>query len=273
MTEAQNPSIPDLPRWPFWLADAALLAVAFWVAYHGRPHFGPVHAAACVLAVAAGAFLSVSPYLIHYKSLQTQEKHEALLTALGRLDRLTEIQNSIQSASSNWQLAQESSKQIIQSCREISDKMSVEAKAFGQFLQSTQDQERAQLRLEIEKLKRSEGDWLQVCVRTLDHVYALHAAARRSQQPELATQIGNFRAACQDAARRIGLVMFEAQPGENFDARGHQPVEGGPEPAPGSIILETMGPGYTFQGQLLRRAVVTLTPTPTSDSSEPGPMA
>lgn len=168
---------------------------------------------------------------------------------------------------------QESSQKTLQACQELAEKMSAEAAAFGKFLQSAHDQERAQLRLEVEKLKRAEGDWLQVSVRTLDHVFALHAAARRSSQPELANQIGSFRAACQDAARRVGLVMFEAQNAEKFDPRGHQLADPTEIPPENAIVQETIGPGYSFQGQLLRRAVVLVEPqqgtVPDPSASEP----
>jgi len=62
------------------------------------------------------------------------------------------------------------------------------------------------LELETAKLRRAEGDWLQVTVRILDHVFALYVAAARSGQPRLAEQIAAFQNACRDAARRVGLV-------------------------------------------------------------------
>ena len=40
--------------------------------------------------------------------------------------------------------------------------MTAEARAFQQFLDKANDTERNHLRLEVEKLRRAEGDWLQV---------------------------------------------------------------------------------------------------------------
>ena len=120
------------------------------------------------------------------------------------------------------------------------------------------DNEKAALRLEVEKLHRGEVEWLQVLVRILDHVFALNAAAARSGQPRLAEQITQFQNACRDAARRIGLMPFAAAPDEPFDAERHQAVDMESEPPAEAVVAETVGAGFTFQGRLLRPALVRL---------------
>ena len=70
--------------------------------------------------------------------------------------------------------------------------MAAEVREFSEFMQKMNDSEKAALRLEIEKFRRGEGEWLQVLVRILDHVFLLHAAAARSGQPKLAEQIAQF---------------------------------------------------------------------------------
>ena len=100
-------------------------------------------------------------------------------------------------------------------------------------MQRANDSERATLRLEVEKLRRAEADWLQVLVRMLDHVYALHQGALRSGQPMLIEQVGNFQNACRDAARRVGLTPFTANEAEPFDAQRHQLIEDERHTAPG----------------------------------------
>lgn len=267
MPDNAIPARNSVPRWPFWTADASLLATALWVAW--QPHFGPVHAAAVVVAVVAGGVIGVLPYVLEYKAALQSEHQEALLEALGKLDTVHAASAQIQSATAQWQSIQDSSQRTVEASRAIAEKIASEANAFAKCLQNATDQERDQLRLEVEKLKRAEGDWLQVCVRTLDHIYALFAAARRSNQPELANQISNFQAACRDNARRVGLVPFEAGPGEPFDARGHQVADPNQQVVEGAQIAETLGPGYTFQGQLLRRAIVSVLPGSPSSASVP----
>jgi molecular chaperone GrpE (heat shock protein) len=131
------------------------------------------------------------------------------------------------------------------------------------------DSEKAALRLEVEKLRRGEGEWLQMLVRILDHVFALHSAALRSNQPKsVADQIGQFQNACRGTVRRIGLVSFVGEPNEPFDPERHQLGDAKQKPFDGAVIAETLGAGYTFQGKLLRPAVVRL-----RDVNTPPPVA
>ena len=120
------------------------------------------------------------------------------------------------------------------------------------------DREKSMLRVELEKLHRAENDWLQVLIRMLDHVYALHVGAVRSSQPTLIDQVGNFQNACRDVARRVGLAPFVAGNDELFDCQRHQLMEGELKPQEGAAIAETIAAGYTFQGKLVRPALVRL---------------
>src|ERR1041384_164055 len=136
--------------------------------------------------------------------------------------------------------------------------MGAEVQAFTEFMQRVNDSEKATLRLEAEKLRRAEADWLQVLVRLLDHVYALHLGAVRSGQPQLIDQLTNFQNACRDAVRRVGLTPFVGEPSEPFDGQRHRPFDGEELPPAGAKITETVATGYTFQGRLLRPALVRL---------------
>src|SRR5262249_51317204 len=90
------------------------------------------------------------------------------------------------------------------------------------------------------------------------HVYALHVGALRSSQPNLIEQVGNFQTACREAARRIGLTPFTAAEAEPFDGQRHQLVDEKAFVEPGATVAETLAAGYTFQGRLLRPALVRL---------------
>jgi hypothetical protein len=124
-------------------------------------------------------------------------------------------------------------------------------------MQKANDSEKATLRLEVEKLRRGESQWLQVLVHLLDHVFALHQAGARSGQPNLQEQLGQFQDACRDIVRRVGLMPMEAAPDEPFDEERHQLLEGQSvtsEPR----VAHTLATGYTYQGQMLRRTLVAL---------------
>ena len=47
-----------------------------------------------------------------------------------------------------------------QVARHVADKMAAEAKAFAEFLQKANDTEKSHLRLEVEKFRRGESQWL-----------------------------------------------------------------------------------------------------------------
>ena len=151
---------------------------------------------------------------------------------------------------------QTQAEKISNGANEIADKMAGEIRQFTEFMQNMNDNERAALRLEVEKLHRGEAEWLQTLVRVLDHIFALHAAASRSGQPKLAEQITQFQNACRDAARRIGLVVFAPAPDEPFDAARQQVMDGEAKPSADAVVAETAAPGFTFQGRLLRPALV-----------------
>ena len=122
------------------------------------------------------------------------------------------------------------------------------------------DSEKATLRLEVEKSRRGETEWLQVLVHILDHIFALHGAAvRDSGQSQVVNQIAHFQNALPHAVASnwSGGVWLPA-PGEPFNAERHQVVDGKEKPSADAVVAETIAAGYTFQGKLFRPAMVRL---------------
>ncbi len=212
-----------------------------------------------VLCVAAGAVLGITPFVLEYQATLKLAEANALATVVSQMQDLENIAGQITRATGQWQDVQQSADKTAASAHSIAERMAAEVKGFAQFMEQVNDREKATLRLEVEKLRRVETEWLQVLVRMLDHVYALHVGAVRSSQPALIDQVGNFQSACRDAARRVGLTPFTAREAEPFDDQRHQLVDGNSEAASGSTVAETIAAGYTFQGKLLRPALVRLT--------------
>jgi len=226
---------------------------------------------ACVVAVGAGAWLAVTPFLVEYRATSRIAECANLHVVAERFAHLQALANQIQNATGHWQTAQDQAGKTVATAGEIADRIATEAKAFTEFLQKANDNERANLRLEIEKLRRAEGDWLQVVTRMLDHVFALHQAAVRSGQSSLIEQLGQFQNACRDAVRRVGLAAFIVAPDELFDEKLHQLVDPQQTLLPASRVAETVATGYTYQGQLLRRALVALQPGAATDAEPANP--
>jgi molecular chaperone GrpE (heat shock protein) len=252
MTDTTNWKIP---KWPFLLGNAALLVAAyFFVLHEPKPSAHWEIPAACI---ALGAILGCLPFILDYRAVVKAIEASALGSITEKIQNLEKLATQISSATNEWTNAQSQAEKTSASAKEISDKMAAEVQQFTAFMQKMNDSEKSALRLEVEKMKRGETEWLQVLVRILDHVFLLHAAAARSGQPKVADQIANFQNACRDAARRIGLTPFIAAPDEKFDPARHQTVDDSKPPA-NAVVTETVGAGFTFQGKLLRPALVKL---------------
>jgi molecular chaperone GrpE (heat shock protein) len=265
MTEPTAPGVPRLPKLPFIVGDVLLLLLAgalFWMGRHFPGQGGPMlvwwEAVALTVCVALGAGLSIAPWILEHRAAVRLLETRELEAVVEKVQNLDEVGRLIRGATAGWQAVQDDARRAMDASRELAEQMSAEAKSFQEFLQRSQDAERERLRLEVEKLRRSEADWIQVGVRILDHVFALHQAAVRSGQAGLADQIGQFQHACRDAARRIGLVPYTVRAGDPFDPDICQPTAPEPAPTPESRVAETAATGYRFQGQLLRKALVAL---------------
>ena len=249
---------PKLSKWPFFLGDALMLAMAVFIGWQSHFVLGHWETTFVVLCVVAGAALGIAPALLEYEAQAKVAQAGALTTVVAELKNLDGIAAQISGATGRWQDAQDAAEKTSRAAREIAERMTAEVQAFADFMQRANESERATLRLEVDKLRRAEADWLQVLVRVLDHVYALHTGAVRCGEPNLVQQLSSFQNACRDAARRVGLTPFAASETEPFDAQRHQSIVAGAKPPPDAVIAETIATGYTFQGKLVRPALVRL---------------
>ena len=249
-----------VPKWPFLLGDALLMVFSYFFILHSPL---PIRhweiAAGCV---AVGAILGVIPFILDYRAIGRALEVNALGAVAEKIQNLEKLAAQISSATNQWagvqEIVQGNSDKTVAVTKEIADRMAEEIRLFSEFMKKMNDSERATLRLEVEKLRRGELEWLQVLVHILDHVFALHTAAVRSGDVKFAAPITTFQNACRDTARRLGLTPFAAGPDEPFNAERHQVAGGKEAPPAGAVVAETIGPGYTFQGRLLRLALVRL---------------
>jgi molecular chaperone GrpE (heat shock protein) len=257
-----------IPKWPFLLGNIALLGVAFAVIFHGRPvpHWGII-ASACV---ALGALLGCLPFILDYRATGKLIEANTLATTAEPLRDLEKFASQISEATAQWarvqEISQSSAEKTVAGAREIAERMAIEVRDFNEFQKKMNDSERAALRLEIEKLRRGEAEWLQTVVHLLDNIYALHNGALRSGDKQFIEPITHFQNACRGTVRRVGLKAFIPDPGEKFNAERHQ-LPPNEKLFDGAVVGETVASGYTFQGKLVRPAVVRLradnTPAPT----------
>jgi molecular chaperone GrpE (heat shock protein) len=249
---------PKLPKWPFFVGDILLVGVGGMIYSKSNLPLSGWQVGSIVFCVAAGASLAILPFLLEYRLVTKVAEAAALTEVVDQIKGLQTIAEQIAGATARWQSVQEVADRVASTSKAIAERMSAETKAFTEFMHRANDSEKATLRLETDKMRRAEGEWIHVMVRMLDHVYALHIGALRSGQPNLIAQLDQFQHACRDAARRIGLTPFAANPCELFDAERHQPFDTQEPPPAGATVAETVATGYTFQGRLLRPALVRL---------------
>ena len=249
---------PKVAKWPFFFGDGLLLGAAYFIYLQTEFPMGAWQLFFIVLCAAGGAMLCIMPFLLDYRLLLKMVDAQTLTTATDQLQNLEKLAAQIGSATGQWHTVQEHADKTAAQAKQISERISTEAKAFTEFLQRANDSEKATLRVEVDKLRRAEAEWLQVLVRIMDHVHALYAGAVRSGQPRVVEQIHNFQSACHDAARRIGLAPFIASAEEPFNPQRHQLVEAAAKPGSDALVGEMIAIGYSFQGKLLRPALVRL---------------
>jgi molecular chaperone GrpE (heat shock protein) len=254
---------PDwkIPKWPFLLGNAVLVSAAAAVIYKAAHPISHIEIYISIGCVALGALLNCLPFILDYRATGKLIEVHAVGEVSEKIQDLKCLATQVSTATDQWARVQENTQghteKTVAAAAEIAGRMTEEIREFNEFQVKLNDTEKGALRLEVEKLRRAEGEWLQVVARILDHIFALHNAAARSGQPELAEQIGSFQNACRDAARRVGLVPFYAAPDEKFDAQRHR-AHGVENPPADAVVAETLAPGMTFQGRLIRPALVRL---------------
>jgi molecular chaperone GrpE (heat shock protein) len=257
-------SAPRLAKWPFFVADILLLSAATWIVYQGPLSTWPVVGLVACTAIAAWA--CVTPFLKQYEADLKFAEAEKLATTIEQMNNLRSFTNQISFATAQWQNIQENSTKTVSAAKQIADGIAADAKAFSEFMLKANDAEKAHLRLQIEKLRRGEGEWVQLVVHLLDNVYALQQAAMRSGQQNVIAQLTQFQNVCRELVRRVGLVPVEVKIGEPYNEKTHTLPDGHPNPPEGARVAQMLATGYSFQGQHVRNALVV---AKTADAAAP----
>lgn len=262
-------SAPRISKLPFLIGDILLLAVAGYIAFSGD-FLGQWKYIAIISAVAFGAWLMAWPFVLEFRAATKLAEAAGLDSVTSKIKDLDKVAISIAKASTEWQQLQQSATQTVTAAEHIAERMTAEARNFSDVMRQMNESEKNHLRLEVEKLRRAEGDWLGIVVRMLDHVHALHQAGVRSGQRNIIDQLTHFQNACRETVRRLGVVPILAEPGVPFDEKAHQLTDGA-KPENGGVIGDIIAPGYSFQGQIIRLPVVALTKPRVEKEKAPDP--
>ena len=267
-----SPHAPKINKLPFLITDLVFLGTASAIILMSSRPLGGAQILAIVLCVALGAWAAITPFLKDHDIVVRLAEAEHLNDTVAEIKKLKTLANYVQTATSHWQTLQENSDRANASMQEMADRLSNDAKNFAESVQKASDSEKQNLRLELDKLKRNEGEGLKIMVALLDHVFALYSAGVRSGQENVIQQLTSFQSACREVVRRVGLVPIEAHPGDVYDPNIHQIHGPKSDVPPGTEIVDALATGYTYQGQILRPALVTFEPVDqalsNSDSTE-----
>lgn len=247
-------------KWPFVMGDLLLLGAGGWVAWamhEGRLEWGLGTASLVVGAVAVGAWVLATPFLRDHEAATRRLEQEGLADTLRQVRQLEEAATGIAAGAGNIRSGQQALEQARVAVEQVAARLAEERKAVLELQARAMDQERQTTRLELEKLRRGEEETVRVLCHLLDHNYAVYQAGQRSGQAALAQQLGQYRGACLDAVRRLGLAAHEASPGEAFDPARHEVAEGG-RPGAGAVVRGTVACGYTFRGAGIRPIIVSV---------------
>lgn len=249
-------AVPKLSKWPFVIGDLVLASFAAVVVFRTPGPLDAWQIMASLVAVVAGGWLCALPFLREHRAAVKLSEASLLADAVTQIEHLEQIRTEITGATGHWHAIQEQSKQASAAAKQVADQMKGQLNDFCAFLGKAREAEKDHLKLEVEKLRRAERDWVQAAVLVLDHIFALHTAAVRTGQPGVIAQLNQFQFACRDALRRVGLNPFAPAPGDAFNPQLHQLENGAASPEVEAPVSQLLALGYTFQGELVRRALV-----------------
>jgi len=254
---SQKPA-PRINKLPFLVTDVVFVAAALLIIFRSHTPRGGSQVLAVIACVGLGAWACILPFLRDHDVDVRLAEADNLADTVSQISQLRVVATQIQCATAQWQLFQESSRDATSAMRKMAEQLTQDAANFAESLKQTSDAEKTALRLEVDKRKRAEGEWLKVLVALLDHVHALYQAGVRSGQANVIHQLGQFQSACRDVVRRVGLVAVEARPGERFNPSAHRLPDEQQTVPENAVVAGTLATGFTFQGQLVRPALVAL---------------
>jgi hypothetical protein len=246
-----------LPFWPFIILDILFLGMAVVIYKSAHQPFVPIEAGLVIACVVGAAFCIALPFLRRNADESAMAQAEVIANAVAEIKKLETVAQQINGATTQWQGVQEHATKTVDAAREVADSMATEAKAFVEFLKKANESEKSHLRVEVDKLRRAEGQWLEVLVRIMDNVYALNQAALQSGKANLISQIGQFHKGCCESARRVGLTPIVVEAGSAYEDKAQDLFEG-EKATDGAKVGLTIACGYSFQGQTIRKPVVML---------------
>ncbi len=183
---------PKLPKYPFLLADAALLGAAVFIATRSAGPLSTESIIAIVGCVAVGGLLAAVPFLADYARKQDEalDERQRGLDALSRT--VHEAAEQIGIAASGLHQIAELAQRNLKTAEHLPQKLHEQIAGFQAQLDNAREDDREQLEKELEELRAAEGDRLEASAEKIAKAIA--------DLTKLESTIQKHLAAAQDAA-------------------------------------------------------------------------
>lgn len=260
---------PSLNPLPFLIVDFTLLATALLLVNASARPLSLGSAALVTICVGAGGLIALYPYAQGFRARQRLQEIDNVGDTLDRLDSLNTIVERVERVGAQWRNAQETNEAVSKQCNDAAALLFEESKTIREFAQKQNDQQKANLRLEIQKLRQGEAEWIQAATLMLDHTAALHGAISDSGDETAIRRLDKFQNSAHEIMRRVGLVGFAPRPGAPFDPDANKVADRADTPPDGSRIKAVVAMGIRYQGRVLRPALVQVHPPGTDEGREP----
>lgn len=243
-------------KMPFFVADAVLILASICILTFAQH---PLSGSACwALAVilGCGAWIAILPWFQENKNNAALSQLDGLRSVSECIQQMNTFSAGMNSAIASLANVQKMTEASARAASEAENKIMEHSQDFSERLSKAVSYEKSSLQMEIDKLCRVENDWIHTGIGIMDHVLALTHAGIQSGKPEIAEQMRHFRGACLDIAARAGLQPFLPAPTDTYDPEKHLLPPNTPTPEPDTRISRVIAPGFNYQGQLVRKAMV-----------------
>ncbi len=187
------PHSPRPPKWPYFLGDAILLALAGLI---GLLAPTPLSAAALTLifaCVALGSVLGVIPFLLDFAAGQHEAEAALQLKLEAQNTRLHQSAETIASIAGQLKSAHEATARAVHTAETLPYRLQEKIAEFTTQLQARDDEEKAAMLKELEALRDAEGQRLTAIAEKIQAATKEFAATEQQVMPALAAAVKQSR--------------------------------------------------------------------------------
>ncbi len=251
---------PRPPKWPYFVGDAFLLALACLVPALAETPLSALALSVIFGCVALGAILGATPYLLDFLAAQRTAEAEFQQRLEVQNHKLVQAVETLASTSAQLKSAHEAAANAVHAADTLPYRLQEKIAEFTNQLQERDDEDKAAMTKELEALRDAEGQRLSALATTIqsatkefaaiekDARAALEAARREATEaaPALAAALG---AATTRAEAALGAAAHRAESSLNQSAANAQTAIGTAE----ARARETLAAAEAVSGHLLER--------------------